>query len=204
VLVDAQLQMIYRRKAETQALPANVLVGVLAPLLGLERFPQRDGLAGGVTTTHPDEPPQVGQNRGWYLAGEYIGRGRPPRQPDEVTEIGPHDLGPKHAAICCTLPQRFVHQPLEVRRAPVGVAPGRMLGVPATILAQDVPELWIAEERPHFRVVGALKVVARLPLPPRLEQDLEMLFRVTGYPRVVERRAKQRTPAARRRTDQIR
>jgi hypothetical protein len=39
VLVDPQLQVVYGGKVETQALPADVLVGVLAPLLGLKRFP---------------------------------------------------------------------------------------------------------------------------------------------------------------------
>src|SRR5215212_3527387 len=46
VLVDAQLEVVYRGEAEAQPLPADVLVGVPAPLLGLERLPQRDRLAG--------------------------------------------------------------------------------------------------------------------------------------------------------------
>src|SRR5918997_3157978 len=56
VLVDAQLEVVYRSEAEAQPLPADVLVGVPAPLLGLERFPQRDRLAGGVAASDPDEP----------------------------------------------------------------------------------------------------------------------------------------------------
>ena len=38
VLVDAQLQVAYRCEAETQPLPAGVLVRVPARLLGLERL----------------------------------------------------------------------------------------------------------------------------------------------------------------------
>src|SRR5215211_99987 len=92
----------------------------------------------------------------------------------------------------------------HVGRAPKRVPARRMLGVPATVLAQNVSELGIVEQRPHLRVVGALEVVPWLPGLPRLEQDLEVLLRVTRYPRVVERRTKQRAPATRRRTDQIR
>src|SRR5215213_8276411 len=63
VLVDAQLEVVYRGEAEPQPLPAEVLVGVPAPLLGLECLPQRDRLAGGVPAPDPDEPPQVRQYR---------------------------------------------------------------------------------------------------------------------------------------------
>src|SRR5829696_619017 len=197
--------MVYGGKAETQALSPYVLVGVLAPLLGLERLPQGDGLAGGVPAMHPDEPPKVGQDRGRHLARTHVRKPpRPARETNEVAEVGPHDLGPKHPVLGRALSQRPFNQPLEVGRTPERITPGRMFGVPATILAHSVPELWIVEERPHFRVVGALEVVARLSGPARLEQDLEVLLGVARYPCVVERRAKQRTPAARRRTDQVR
>ena len=63
-----------------------------------------------------------------------------------------------------------------------------MLGVPAAVLAQNVPELRIVQQRPYLGVVGALEVVARLPALARLQQDLEVLLRMTRYPRVVERR----------------
>jgi len=62
-----------------------------------------------------------------------------------------------------------------------------MLGVPAPVLAQNVPELRIIEQRPHLRIVGTLEIVARPPGLPRLEQDLEVLPRVASYPRVIER-----------------
>src|SRR5215208_3393824 len=205
MLVDTQLQVVYCGEAEPQTSSAYILVGVFAPLLGLERFPQGDGLPRRVPATHPDKAPQVGQYRGGHLARTHVRkRPRPACESDEIPEISPHDLGPKHAVFGRALVQRPFYQPLEVGRAPKRVPARRMLGVPATVLAQNVPELWIIEERPHFRVVGALEVVARLPGLPRLEQDLEMLFRLTRHPRVIERRAKQGTPAARRRTDQIR
>jgi hypothetical protein len=40
MLVDAQLEVVYRREAEAQPLPNDVLVGVPTPLPGLERLPQ--------------------------------------------------------------------------------------------------------------------------------------------------------------------
>ena len=57
VLVDAQLEVVYRSEAEAQPLPADVLVGVPAPLLSLECLLQRDRLAGGVPAVDPDKPP---------------------------------------------------------------------------------------------------------------------------------------------------
>ena len=74
------------------------------------------------------------------------------------------------------------------------VPTGRVLGVPAAVLAQDVPELGIVQQRPYLGVVGALEVVARLPALPRLQQDLEVLLRVARYPRVIERRTQSVLP----------
>src|SRR3712207_1247244 len=79
-----------------------------------------------------------------------------------------------------------------------------MRGVPATVLAENVPKTRVVQERPYLRVVGALEVVARLTRPTRLEQDLEVLLRVTRDPRRVERVAEQRAPTARRRADEVR
>src|SRR5215212_1064369 len=205
MLVDTQLQVVYCGEVEPQTPSAYVLVRVLAPLLGLERFPQGDGLPRRVPATHPDKAPHVGQYRGGNLARTHVRKPpRPACESDEVPEISPHDLGPKHAVFGRALVQRPFYQPLEVGRAPKRVPARRMLGVPATVLAQNIPELGIVEQRPHLRVVGALEVVPRLPGLPRLEQDLEVLLGVTRYPSVVEGRAKQRTPATRRRADQIR
>src|SRR5215217_1691749 len=154
---------------------------------------------------YPDEPQQVRQYGFGNLAGTYVLHlPRPARQTDEVPEIGPHDLGPQHAVLRRAFPDRLFHQPLEVGRARGSVPPRRMLGVAAPVLAENVPELRVVKERPYLRVVGALEVIARLPGPPRLEQNLEVLLGVARYPRVVERRTQQRAPAARRRADQIR
>jgi hypothetical protein len=43
-----------------------------------------------------------------------------------------------------------------------------MLGVPAAVLAENVPKLGIVQECPYLRVVGALEVVARLSRSSRL------------------------------------
>src|SRR5215210_214463 len=188
VLVDAQLEVVYRCKAETQAPSPYILVGVLAPLLGLEGLPQRDGLAGGVPAMHPEEPPQVGENGGRHPAGGDAGSGSPACQAYEIAEVGPHDLGPQHAVLGRALFQCPLHQSLELGRPPGRVPTRRMLGVPATVLAKYAPELGVVQKCPHLGVVGALEVVARLPGLPRLQQDLEVLRRMARDPRVVERR----------------
>src|SRR3712207_9362879 len=90
---SAQLQVVHSCEAEPQSLPPSVLVRVSAPLLGLECLPQGDRLAGGVLAMDPDEPPQVGQDRGRHLARtDTLQSARPARQADEVAEVGPHDL----------------------------------------------------------------------------------------------------------------
>jgi hypothetical protein len=43
-----------------------------------------------------------------------------------------------------------------------------MLGVSATVLAENVLKLGIVQERPYLRVVGALEVIAWLTRPSRL------------------------------------
>src|SRR5829696_9465416 len=88
-------------------------------------------------------------------------------------------------------------------RSPGGIPARRMLGVPAAVLAENVPKLGIVQERPYLRVVGALKVVARLSRPSRLQQNLEVLLRTTREPRVPERLGEERAPATRRRADEI-
>jgi hypothetical protein len=60
VLVYPELEVFDRGEAEAQVLAAGLLVGVPAPLLGLECLPQRDSLAGGVPAPDPDEALQVG------------------------------------------------------------------------------------------------------------------------------------------------
>src|SRR5215212_1071775 len=205
MLVDAQLEVVYSGEAETQPLLAEVLVGVPAPLLGLERLPQRDRLAGSVPASDPDEPPQVRQYRRWHVAGTHILQPpRPAREPYEVAEVGPHDLGPQHAVLGRSLPHRILQQRLEIGRTPGGVPPRRMLGVPAAVLAEDVPKLGVVQQRPYLRIVGALEVVARLPRLPSLQQHLEVLRRAARNPRALEGVTQQRAPAARRRADEVR
>src|SRR5919199_1041960 len=130
VLVYAQLQVVYRGEAEAQPLPTGILVGVAAPLLGLERLPQRYRLASGIPAVDPDVPPQVGQHRGGHLAGaEVLMAPRPAREADEVAEGGPHDLGPEYTVLGRASPQRLLYKSREVGRAPRGIALCRMLGV---------------------------------------------------------------------------
>src|SRR5215213_3693595 len=205
VLVDAQLEVVYRGEAEAQPLPADVLVGVPAPLLGLERLPQRDRLAGGVPASDPDEQPQVRQYRPRHVTGTHILQPpRPAREADEVAEVGPHDLGSQHTVLGCSLPKRILQQRLEIGRTPGGVPARRMLGVPATVLAEDVPKLGVVQQRPYLWIVGALEVVARLPRLPSLKQHLEVLCRAARNPRALEGVTQQRAPAARRRADEVR
>src|SRR5215207_8389885 len=78
-----------------------------------------------------------------------------------------------------------------------------MVGKAATVFAENVPKLGVVQQRPYLRVVGALEVVARLSRSSRLQQDLEVLFRVARDPRAVERVAEQRAPTARRRADEV-
>src|SRR5918993_1858202 len=59
VLVDAQLEMVHGGEAEAQPLPATIFFGVPAPLLGLERLPERDRLTSSVFAADPDEMLQV-------------------------------------------------------------------------------------------------------------------------------------------------
>src|SRR5215212_11644849 len=159
MLVDTQLQVVYCGEVEPQTPSAYVLVRVLAPLLGLERFPQGDGLPRRVPATHPDKAPHVGQYRGGNLARTHVRKPpRPACKPDEVPEVSPHDLGPKHAVFGGALAQRVFHKLLEVRWGPGRIPLRRMLGVPSPILAQNVPELGIIQERPYLGVVGALEV----------------------------------------------
>src|SRR5215213_3226830 len=186
VLVDAQLQVVYRCEAETQPLPADLFVRVPAPLLGLERLPQGDSLAGGVPAADPDEPPQVRQHGGRHPARTDAPQPRrPARQADEVAEVGPHYLGPEYAVLCRAPPQRLLHEPLEVGRSPRIIPARRVHGVTATVLTQNVLELGIVQKRPYLRVVRSLEVVARLSRPSRLQQHLEVLIRVARDPRAV-------------------